>query len=374
MGHQHRLSRRQFVRAVGLTAAAAAATHACRGLGMAPEATIPPPSAIPDESITRPPAPPVEPTDMPAASPTPRSLLGRVALVKTDDRAYGVRRALDLLEVNPTQGKRVFLKPNYNTADPAPASTHPEVLQALSQWLWESGAETITVGDRSGMGATRAVMDLAGAFQVAQDLRLDTVVFDELDRDGWAPQQLGESHWSRGFALARPVIEAEAVALACCLKTHRFGGHFTLSLKNAVGMVAKRVPGEGYDYMNELHNSADQRRMIAEVNAAYTPDLAVIDGVDAFTTGGPEAGTRVHAQVVLAGVDRVALDAVGVALLRYHGTTSVVAAGPIFAQEQIARAVELGLGVSSAAGIELVTDDPDSRAYAEALGPILAAG
>jgi len=371
MDPRHRLTRRQFVHTVGLTAAAAAATQACRSLGLSPGATGPAPSAVPFNP-TGTSAPTAAPTAQPTA--TPPSMIGRVALVKTDDRAYGVRRALDLLELNPTQGKRVLLKPNYNTADPAPASTHPEVLRAFSQWLWDSGAETITVGDRAGMGATRAVLDLAGAFQVASDLGLETVVFDELDPDGWAPQQLAGSHWSRGFSLARPVVEAEAVVLACCLKTHRFGGHFTLSLKNAVGMVAKQIPGEGYNYMDELHNSAHQRRMIAEVNAAYTPALAVIDGVDAFTTGGPEAGTKVHAQVVLAGADRVALDAVGVALLRYYGTTNVVASGPIFQQEQIARAVELGLGVSSAAGIELVTDDPDSRAYADALQPILAGG
>src|SRR3990172_3263343 len=373
MSTHHRLTRRQFVHTVGLTAAAAAATQACRSLGLRSEATVPPPSPVPFHP-TGTSAPTAAPTAQPLPSPTPRSMIGRVALVKTDDRAYGVRRALDLLELNPTQDKRVLLKPNYNTADPAPASTHPEVLRAFSQWLWDSGAETITVGDRAGMGTTRAVMDRAGAFQVASDLGLETVVFDELDPEGWAPQQLAGSHWSRGFSLARPVVEAEAVVLACCLKTHRFGGDFTLSLKNAVGMVAKRIPGEGYNYMDELHNSAHQSRMIAEVNAAYTPALAVIDGVDAFTTGGPEAGTKVHAQVVLAGADRVALDAVGGALLRYYGTTRVVAEGPISQQAQIARAVELGLGVSSAAGIELVTDDPDSRAYADLLQPILAGG
>jgi uncharacterized protein (DUF362 family) len=139
-------------------------------------------------------------------------------------------------------------------------------------------------------------------------------------------------------------------------------------------MVAKRVPGNGYDFMTELHNSAHQRRMIAEINAAYTPALAVIDGVDAFTTGGPDAGTLVHPQVVLAGADRVALDAVGVALLRYFGTTDAVASGPIFQQEQIARAVELGLGVSSPEGIELVTDDTESAAYAASIEPLLLGG
>jgi uncharacterized protein (DUF362 family) len=188
------------------------------------------------------------------------------------------------------------------------------------------------------------------------------------------PQQSAGIHWSRGFVLARPVPEAEAVVLACCLKTHRYGGHFTLSLKNAVGMVAKTIPGQGYDYMSELHSSSSQRAMIAEVNAFYTPALVVIDGVEAFVDGGPHSGTRVRSQVILAGVDRVGLDAVGVALLRHHGTTPEVSAGPVFEQEQIARAVELGLGATGPEAIEFITDDTDSAAHADLLRPILTAG
>ena len=69
----------------------------------------------------------------------------------------------------------------------------------------------------------------------------------------------------------------------------------------------------------------------------------------------------------------MALDAVGVALLRYFGTTDAVASGSIFQQEQIARAVALGLGVSGPEGIELITDDPESASYAAALEPILLA-
>lgn len=60
----------------------------------------------------------------------------------------------------------------------------------------------------------------------------------------------------------------------------------------------------------------------------------------------------------------MALDAVGVAILRHFGTTAEVSAGPVFGQEQIARAVELGLGVSGPAGIELVTGDDESAAFA----------
>jgi len=43
----------------------------------------------------------------------------------------------------------------------------------------------------------------------------------------------------------------------------------------------------------------------------------------------------------------------------------------IFEQQQIARAVELGLGVDSPAQIELVTDDSDSAAYAAQIRAIL---
>ena len=82
----------------------------------------------------------------------------------------------------------------------------------------------------------------------------------------------------------------------------------------------------------------------------------------------------VDSQVILAGTDRVAVDAVGVAILRYFGTTAEVERGRIFEQEQIARAVELGLGVNGPDQIELVTDDPDSAAYAEEIRAVLWAG
>jgi uncharacterized protein (DUF362 family) len=295
----------------------------------------------------------------------------QVALVKTRDRVDGVTRALDMLDPPSFAGKHLFLKPNWNSADPFPGSTHNDTLAALVRWLQAQGTERITVGDRSGMGDTRAVMEQKGVFRLAEELGLDVVVFDELGADGWGKADVPGSHWKRGFALARPALEADGMVQTCCLKTHRFGGHFTLSLKNSVGLVAKRIPGERYDYMYELHLSWHQRRMIAEINAAYQTDLVLLDGLEAFVKGGPDKGRTVEAGVILAGTDRVAIDAVGVAILRHLGTTWKVRRGPIFQQQQIARAVELGLGVSSPAQIELVTADAESEAYAAQIREIL---
>jgi uncharacterized protein (DUF362 family) len=302
------------------------------------------------------------------ATPAPNT---QVAFVKTQDRGAGVKKALELLGFDGVKGKRLFLKPNFNSADPTPGSTHPDTLHKLVQTLQTLGAEQITVGDRSGMGQTRAVMEQLGIFRMAEELGFNTVVFDELSADDWVLQQLSGSHWQQGFALPWPVLEADGIIQTCCLKTHRYGGHFTLSLKNSVGLAAKRLPGEDYNFMNELHSSAHQRRMIAEINAAYQPDLVVLDGVEAFVDGGPAQGKKVNANVILAGTDRVAIDAVGVAILRYFGTTEVVSQGAIFEQEQIARAVELGIGVDSPAKIELMTGDLASAAYAKQIQEIL---
>jgi uncharacterized protein (DUF362 family) len=300
--------------------------------------------------------------------------LTQVAFVRTRDRAEGVRRALALLALDALSNSSVLLKPNYNSGHPTPGSTHNDVLHTLIEELRARGVRSITVADRSGMGATRQVMEHKGVLAMAGELDFETLVFEEMEKEQWVMVEPPDSHWKGGFAIARPVLEADAVVQTCCLKTHRFGGHFTMSLKNSVGMVAKQVPGDGYDYMHELHGSPFQRLMIAEINTAYTPALIVLDGVDAFVGGGPDSGKLVRTEAVLAGTDRVAIDAVGVALLRHWGTTPEVAEGPIFKQEQIARAVELNLGVDAPENVELITGDAESESYASEIRKVLARG
>jgi len=300
--------------------------------------------------------------------------ISHVAFVKTTDRAAGVKRAIDLLGMEKFRGKDLFIKPNFNSSDPTPGSTHEDTLVALMRQLKAMGAGPLTLGDRSGMGNTREVMGKKSAFQMGKELDTKVVVFDELGPDDWEMIKLQDGHWEQGFALPRAVRKAGGVVQTCCLKTHRYGGHFTLSLKNSVGLAAKYVPGNSYNFMRELHSSSHQRHMIAEINTAYKPDLIVLDGVQAFTNGGPDQGKMVQSNVILAGTDRVAIDAVGVALLRHFGTTPEVSQGAIFEQEQIARAVELKIGVTSPKQIELVTGDRESAEYAKQIRAVLDGG
>jgi uncharacterized protein (DUF362 family) len=293
-------------------------------------------------------------------------------LCKSHDRPYGVQAVIAAMgwdeAANPIRGQRVLLKPNLNTADPAPGSTDNATLEALIDELWRLGAKSITLGERS-WKTTRQVIAEKNLEPLLRDKQVELMIFDDLPESSWAEIKTPGHHWPEGFLVPRALLEAECVVETCCLKTHAYGGVFTMSLKLAVGFVPGRE--QNPIYMNTLHSSPHQREMIAEINTAFTPTLVVLDGVDAFVDGGPMTGERAAGDVMLASGDRVAIDAVGLACLKQLGGNKAIIKPAIFDQDQIRRAIELGLGVKSAQEIELTAADEASRDYAATIGEIL---
>jgi len=296
------------------------------------------------------------------------STTGVVTLVKTDDRNHGTKASLGALKINPVKGKDVLIKPNFNTADPTPGSTHNDTLKALVEALWEMGAKSIRLGERS-YPPTREVMERKGVSAIMDEMNVKVINFDDLHDKDWIAFKPKGTHWSNGFRIARPILETECLVSTCCLKTHQFGGIFTMSLKLHVGVVP--TSRHGYEYMRELHSSPHQRKMIADINEPFRPELIVLDGIDAFVDGGPATGKRKKGDVFLASTDRVAIDAVGVAVLKLLGSNDAIMRRTIFEQEQIARAAELGLGVSSPSEIEVKNVDEKSRDYRDRVAQIL---
>ncbi len=289
----------------------------------------------------------------------------RVALVTTSDRKRGVQDALRLLDLSAVKGKQVVIKPNFNSADDTPGSTHNDTLSQLVTELHERNARRITLGESSGPPKTQGVMEKKGTFDLARDFRFDVVDYEQIAENDWV--KFPSVNWPDGFSLPRLVVNADYNVSTCCLKTHGFGGVFTMSLKLSVGLTPKSI-------RRTMHSSPRMRQMIAELNTGYDPDLIVLDGVTAFTDGGPSRGELKQGNVMIAGTDRVAVDAVGVAMLKHLGANQAIMGRKIFEQEQIARAVELKLGVESADAIELVTGNAESQRTANALRAILAQG
>ncbi len=133
----------------------------------------------------------------------------RVAIVRTADRKKGVTEVLKLLSPKGMGGKRVVLKPNFNTADDAPGSTHNDTLTQVVAELRERDARSITLGESSGPPQTQGVMEKKGILDLARDLRFDVVNYEEIPESDWVRFGPVGTNWPEGFHLPRLIVDSE---------------------------------------------------------------------------------------------------------------------------------------------------------------------
>ena len=287
-----------------------------------------------------------------------------------------------------------MLKPNYTYFIPSPACTHADTLRSLVYALKDMGAKDITMAERAWCEiSTERVFQHLGVPGLARELGINLVNLQKLPAREWIHlRPVGATHWLNGFEFPRMYVDAETVVQTCILKAHGMGGHFTMSLKSAVGMIrpgpdyipdwdetgsTKKWPWNSgnpyYPYLGEMHVSPNIRKMIAELNTGYRTDLIVLDGVDAIVRDGPSIGPSEPLNLIIAGADRVAVDAAGVAALRLYKTTADIRHGRVFEQEQIARAVELGLGVTTPEQIRIITGNMESQEFADMISEVFLA-
>jgi uncharacterized protein (DUF362 family) len=285
-----------------------------------------------------------------------------VAVVKGTDRGKALREALAQLSISDLAGKHVYLKASFNSPDPYPATTHPEMITRVVDSLRRAGCGRITMVERSGMGSASEIWKQLGTAQLARRLELELLPLDDLRDSDWRVEQLDGSHWKRGVEVPRFLTGETCVVQICGANTHRFGGVFSASLKNSIGLVAKYShDAQRYNYMQELHASPDQRLMIAEVNQVYAPALVVMDAFESFMSGGPESGELGVPGILAVSSDRVAIDAVAVSVLRGYGAGDPIRRTNVFEHEQLKRAAELKIGAGSAEQVRLLAADALSR-------------
>ncbi len=285
----------------------------------------------------------------------------KVALVKTTDRNQGVKSLMQLMEVPDLNDKKVILKPNFNTDDPAPASTHNDTLIQIVTELQDRGATDLTLAERSFQPFDEVITN-KGIDTIAQDMGFEIVNLNFAQKTRYTHPALS---WKNGFDFPDIINESDYMVCTGCIKTHGSGGGFTMSLKLSVGLLPT-------EHMSELHSSPLIRSLISEINLAYQPDLIILDGVKVFITGGPSSGLEKYPGVMIAGTDRIAVDSVGLAILKEQSSPQIT--GKIFEQDQIARAVRLGLGIKYETQIEFIASDETSKNYADKLTKILMEG
>lgn len=251
-------------------------------------------------------------------------------------------RAAETLAV---KGKKVLVKPNVVSGTPAPTTTSAEVVRAVCAWLKKQGAATVWVGDMSAvmtMGTSRSMKD-SGIEAAARQAGATPVYFEE---HAWVNVKLPGARYIKEVPISEFVANADLVINLPVIKSHRWAT-YSVCLKNFVGATHGR-------YRPYMVDSDHWEEVIAELNLAYRPALNLADGTKVMYSGGPWRGDEAPLGLVVAGYDRVACDAVAVALMKtFAKTHERIADRGVWQQRQLRHAREIGLSTAGPDSLDL---------------------
>jgi uncharacterized protein (DUF362 family) len=284
--------------------------------------------------------------------PNPFARDGRalVAMIHGENLGAMLRAGMELiggLDRLSLRGKAVLIKPNVVNDRPPPTTTNPQLVAAVVRLAREAGARVVTVADSSGIirFPTSANLVATGIKHAAESAGANVLALED---EAWVRVEPVGAKALPHFYVSKPAYEAEVFINLPVIKTHRFA-HYSCSLKNFVGITHPRYrPSVSF-------LSPDWHERIAELNLAVHPQLTIADGTTLMIAGGPTSGTPARADVLLFSGDRIALDAVAVALIRTFGAWPNVTDKGVWEQRQIRRAMELGLGITGPNQLELVS-------------------
>ncbi|MBI5644084.1 MAG: DUF362 domain-containing protein [Deltaproteobacteria bacterium] len=249
------------------------------------------------------------------------------------------------------KGKRVLVKPNVVSGEKNPATTNPDVVGAAVEILYEEGAGKVYVGDMSAFRTMSTLRNMSrnGIEKAAKDAGAEVVIFED---HGWVEVRLPENRYIKSAYVTEWLYNVDTIVNLPVIKTHR-SASYSITLKNFIGCThLKQRP--------YLVDASHWEEIVAEFNAAYTPELNIVDGTVSMIEGGPWEGTPADTGLIIASGDRVAADAAGLGIIKSFGKWDMVTSKDIWEQKQIATAIERGVGRGKD-DIRLLTGEGDAE-------------
>jgi len=228
-----------------------------------------------------------------------------VAIIKGDDPVNMVIEALEMIKADTAfrADERILVKPNYiNASHPSTGvTTDARIVEGIVKFLKEKGLNNIVIGEGSGLANTIEAFKVAGVDKVATRWKVDLM---DLNDDEYVIAEVPSPLALKTVRIAKTALNSAIISVPK-LKLHRMAG-VTLSLKNMMGVVNPK---------GQIHRLLSKK--IADLVSLVKPRLAVIDGI----IGGEShelAGKPVEMNLVIAGLDPVAVDTVGAAVMDFN--------------------------------------------------------
>lgn len=266
--------------------------------------------------------------------------MSRVAIVKGTNPVIMTEDALRLIQTDLasilSNSQPILIKPNYiNARHPSTGiTTDARVVEGIVKYFREQGSHTLMIGEGSGWAETMQAFKVAGIDRVAEQWAVPLV---DLNHDHFVTANPPNPLALTQVRVAQTAIQSTIISVPK-LKSHG-SATVTLGLKNMMGALASK----GTMHNGRLHQN------IADLASLLPPQLTVIDGVIAGE-GHETRGRPLALNLVIAGVDPVATDTVGAAVMGI----------PPAAVQHLRYAAQKGLGINDLNNIR-VLGEPITR-------------
>ncbi len=235
--------------------------------------------------------------------------------VVSGDPAAATKKALEALggiSRFVKKGQRVVLKPNMSfTRTPEfGATTHPQVVVAVAQACMEAGAQQVLVLDHT-LHRAELCLERTGIREACKDLA-GVHVLTLQERKFFREIKIPKGKVLERVEVMKEVLDSPVLINLPVAKSHSATG-VSMGIKGLMGLIWDR---------EIFHSQVNMNQALADLATVIKPQLTILDATRALTSGGPGGPGEVKKpNLIIAGIDPIAVDSYGVSIVPWYGQT-----------------------------------------------------
>ena len=210
------------------------------------------------------------------------------------------------------KGQRVVLKPNmsFTRIPEFGATTHPQVVATVAQACMEAGAQQVLVLDHT-LHRAELCLERTGIREACKDIT-GVHVLALQERKFFREIKVPQGKVLERVEVMKEVLDSSVLINIPVAKSHSATG-VSMGIKGLMGLIWDR---------EIFHSQVNMNQALADLATVIKPQLTILDATRALTSGGPGGPGEVKKpNLIIAGIDPIAVDSYGVSVVPWYGQT-----------------------------------------------------